>query len=424
MNQTNASASNSEDPASVISGDVISVSVIIVSRHRAALLPRCLASLAQQDHPALELIVVADPQGIAAAEATGLAAKRLAFDQANISAARNKGLSLAAGAVVAFIDDDAVAEPTWLSRLSAPFADPDVVAATGFVRGRNGISYQWRASEVDSHAQDHPLPDIGATYSGTEERAVKTQGTNCAFRSTALRQVGGFDPAYRFFLDEADVNLRLAPLGKTAVVPGAEVVHGYAASARRRTDRVPLSLHEIAASTAVFLRRHAGPAHLERGWLRLQGEQAARVAGLLAGKRIDAAAQATLMTSLAMGWAEGLARPLPTLLAMPDSAAPFQPLAGTGPRPGRIFAGRLWQRRRLMAKAAAFVVEGGVATVLCFSLTPRAHRVSFGADGVWLQEGGVFGRSQRAGPRLRFARFATRVAEEIARIADCRPTAD
>ena len=54
-------------------------------------------------------------------------------------------------------DDDAVAEPTWLSRLSAPFANAKVVAATGFIRGRNGFSFQWQACEVDAQGIDHPL---------------------------------------------------------------------------------------------------------------------------------------------------------------------------------------------------------------------------------------------------------------------------
>ncbi|MCB2152739.1 MAG: glycosyltransferase, partial [Rhodobacteraceae bacterium] len=60
--------------------------------------------------------------------------------------ARNLGLAAAAGEIVAFIDDDAVPEPRWLARLTAPFADPGIAAAGGFVVGRNGISFQWRAS--------------------------------------------------------------------------------------------------------------------------------------------------------------------------------------------------------------------------------------------------------------------------------------
>lgn len=396
-------------------------SVIIVSRHRARALRRCLLSLAQQDHRAFEVIVVADPQGVTAAQAVGLPLKAIAFDEANISAARNLGLAQAAGEVVAFIDDDAVAEPTWLTRLCAGFDDADVIAATGFVRGRNGISYQWQACEVDALGQDHPLPPGAAIYGGTARRAVKTQGTNCAFRRNVLARIGGFDPALRFFLDEADVNLRLAGLGKTAVIPDAQVHHGFAASARRRADRVPLSLHEIAASVAVFLRRHA-PEALEGDSIAAIDHQSRRVARMLAERQITKAEAEGLNASLASGWDDGMARALADLPSVP-SGAEFLACPTAGPRKGQVLAGRIWQMSRLMTEASAAVARGEVVTVFCLSPTARAHRMQFTDQGIWLQTGGVFGWSTRAGPRLRLARFSTRVAEETARIAPFRPIA-
>ncbi len=398
------------------------VSVIVVSRHRAAALLRCVQGLLQQDHQGFEVIVVADPEALAAVAALGLAIRLVGFDAANISAARNAGLAQAAGAVVAFMDDDAVAEPTWLSRLVAPFGDARVAASTGFVIGRNGISFQWQATEVDCRGEDHPLPvpEGVSLHAGTAARAVKTQGTNCAFRSAALRQVGGFDPAYRFYLDEADVNLRLAALGVTAVVPGAQVHHGYEASDRRRADRVPLSLYEIAASTAVFLRRHAPEGPDYAGLVALQTREAARVEAHLAAGRIDRAAADRLMAGLAEGWSDGLDRALPPLAALVSAGVAFMALPGTGPRRGRVIAGRVWQRAQLMARARMALAGGAVVTVICLAPSPRAHRMAF-QDGIWLQEGGLFGWSTRSGPRLRLTSFARRVAEETGRIAPVRP---
>lgn len=398
-----------------------SASVIIVSRHRAAALARCLTGLAQQDHPRFEVIVVADP---AAAESVQhLPIKLIQFDEANISAARNLGLARAAAPLVAFIDDDAVPEPTWLTRLVAPFDDPQVVASTGYVIGRNGISLQWGASEVDSLGQDHPLTITGpVTRSGTPTRAVKTQGTNCSFRRDALLSIGGFDPAYRFFLDEADVNLRLARMGLTAIDPLALVHHGFAASDRRRADRVPTSLHEIGASTAVFLRRHAGDADLDREWARLHSHQSARVAAHRAARRITATEAEALLATLRDGWADGQRRPLPELGPLPVPDTTFLPLPDTGFRAGTVIAGRSWQKPRLMAKARKAVAAGKIATVICLSPTIRAHRISFDPAGIWLQQGGIFGRTDRAGPRFRLSGFAARVAEETARLAGIRPT--
>lgn len=403
-------------------------SVIVVSRHRPQALHRCIIALFQQDHPNFELIIIADPEGVAVAQATvaqaGQVAQVVCFDEANISAARNQGLLRAAGDVVAFIDDDAVAEPSWLTRLSAPFANPAVVAATGFVRGRNGISYQWQASEVDALAQDHPLAVTEpALFQGSAQRAVKTTGTNCAFRRTALLEIGGFDENLRFFLDEADVNLRLSARGPTAVVPGAEVHHGYEPSAHRRADRVPLSLFEIAASTAVFLRRHAPDCDLAHEWLRLQQNQAARLRSPQFSNRLNPQQTAALLTSLENGWQDGLARKTGAMVALPSPASPtFLPLLNTGPRMGIVLSGRVWQKARLLAKARQEVAAGRIATVICLAPTMRRHRVQFGADGVWLQSGGLFGQAARTGPRFRFIGFSVRVAEEIAQIATKRPT--
>ena len=397
-------------------------SVVVVSRERPGELVRCLTALAQQDHPAFEVVVVADPAGLDAAVRTGLALKAVAFDEANISAARNLGLAQAAGEVVAFIDDDACAEPTWLSRLVAPFADARVVQATGFVRGRNGISFQWRASTVDRFGEDHALDvpeDRVSLHEGSGARAVKTVGTNCAFRAAALRAAGGFDPAFRFFLDEADVNLRLAARGGlTAVVPLAQVHHAFAASARRRADRVPLSLVEIGASTAVFLRRHAPEASGALPEAVLRRERARLWRHLLRG-RIGPLRMRALMAGLRAGWAEGLER-RSVLEPLPGSPAPFAPLPGTGPREGLVLVTDRAGRAAALDEARRAAAER-VVTVLVLSPGFRRHRHGFTDGGFWLQEGGVQGKANRNGPVFWRVSAEMRGEKERRRLVPLRP---
>ncbi|MDT8857691.1 glycosyltransferase family 2 protein [Paracoccaceae bacterium Fryx2] len=397
----------------------LAASVIIVSRHRPAALCRCLTGLSQSDHPRFEVIVVADPVGVTAVRAGGWPVKLATFDEPNISAARNVGLGLASAPVVAFIDDDAVPEPTWLSRLVAPFSDGRVMQAGGFVRGRNGISFQWRAMEVDAAGQDHPLAVAAGVslHAGNARRAVKTQGTNCAFRRDDLLAIGGFDPGYRFYLDEADVNLRLAARGLTAVVPGAEVHHGFAASARRRADRVPTDLTDIGASIAHFLRRHGDG---DPDALRChRAQHRARLLRLMVEGRIEPRDVRWLMASLAAGMAEP--PPGRALLPLTPSPLPLLPLPGTGPRPGRVIAGRIWQGATLRARAEAAVAAGEVVTVLNLSPTARAHYLAFQPGGYWMQRGGLFGRSDRAAPRVQPCGFHARVDRETRRTAPQRP---
>lgn len=398
------------------------VSVIVVSRGRPEALMRCLTGLAQQDHANFEVIVVADPAACAAVRASALVLKLATFDQANIALARNLGLGLASAPVVAFIDDDAVPEPTWLGRLTAPFANPEVVQAGGFVRGRDGISMQWQAVEVDSEGWDHALTVDGSAVSlhpGSAARAVKTQGTNCAFRRDDLLAIGGFDPCFHYYLDDADVNLRLAARGGlTAVVPLAQVHHGFAASDRRSPDRVPHSLTEIGASIACFLRRHGGDTAATTRHL---AGQRARVLRLMQDGRIEPRDVARLMASLASGLVEGARRPLAALQPLVATPLPLVALPGCAPRVGCVLAGRIWQGRSLARRARAAVAQGKIVTVFCLDPSIRRHHHVFCPEGYWWQGGGLFGQAERCGRWFRWWRFGARVRAECRRIVALRP---
>jgi O-antigen biosynthesis protein len=405
------------DGAAVSKG--LRASVIIVSRHRAAALARAVCALRQQSAPDIELIVVADPAACAGLAGQG-DVKIIPFDQPNISAARNLGIAHAAGDLALFIDDDAVPEPTWAARLIAAFDSADVVAATGFVRGRSGISYQWQACAVDHLGQDHPLdvPQTPSLHQGTRARTVKTQGTNCAFRLSALRAIGGFDPAFAFYLDEADVNLRIAPLGRTMIVPDAQVHHGFLASARRQANRVPVTLFDIAASTAVFLRKHAGP-DAELGREGMFAAQTARIASLRASGKVTAVQAQALRESLDAGWQAGMARPCGAAQTF-GAAAPFLPLLGAGPRQSVVIFGWVWAQKALHRRAATALAQGQIVTVICLAPSLRRHKMQFLPQGYWWQEGGIWGRSDRDISALFWRGFAARAAKETARIAPYR----
>ncbi|MGR3792490.1 glycosyltransferase family 2 protein [Vannielia sp. SX4] len=401
-------------------------SVIIVSRGRAAELRRNLPAFRFQTHRDFELILVADPAGLAVARELNLSQrmKLVEFDEANISAARNLGLAQAAAPLVAFIDDDATPEPPWLSRLLAPFSDPSVIASTGFVRGRNGISMQWQGVATDETGADIAL-DVNEleTTLWPSARCVKTHGTNCAFRRSALAAIGGFDPAFRFFLDETDVTHRLAPSGgQTAIVPRAQVHHGFAANASRRANRAPTDLHQIGRSAALFLRRHCPAPRRAEALDTLRQGQAERVARYRKQGRLSAAEEAPLMASLEAGITEGMAAPLTDPAPLTAAESPFKPFPqGSGPTAHELRSCGLIGFRRALARARADAASGQkVITLLRLSRTPRKHASWFDPAGVWVQRGGLFGRSLRSDPPFRLWRRAARIARERARIATFR----
>ncbi|WP_212522856.1 glycosyltransferase family 2 protein [Actibacterium sp. MT2.3-13A] len=403
------------------------VSVVVVSHDRPAALRLCLTGLRYLDHPEFEVIVAADRTGLEAVAAIGLAqvVKSVHVPARGISAARNAGLAQAAGEVVAFIDDDAVPEPSWLRHLAAPFSDPQVAAAGGYVRGRNGISFQWRGRTVDPTGRHSPVALTGeapALLAGTPERAIKTEGTNMAFRRDLLAGMGGFDPGYTYFLDETDLNMRLARRGAvTALVPLAQVHHGFAASAWRNSARAPRTLYDIGASTARFLRKFAPEGTREAAAAGLRAEQRRRALQHMLRGTLEPRDVARLMASLERGLAEGATRPLPELPPLPGPASPFRPFPAHPAAPHAVLAGRPWQARALRRRAAEMAADGQRVTLFLFGPTALYHRMRFTPGGWWEQRGGLFGRSLRDGPLIAPQRFSSRLRAECHRLRAVRP---
>ena len=401
------------------------VSVIVVSRARPEALRRCLLAIAQLQYRSFEVVVVACPQGVAVANASAALSeiKCIAFDEANISAARNLGLKHAAGDIVAFVDDDAVPEPQWLHHLVAPAARADVAAMGGFVRARNGISFQYKARTLDAQGtpQEVEIDPFQATVLVPPKgRAIKTEGTNMAFRRDVLVDIGGFDPAFRFFLDETDVNMRLAQVGHaTALVPLAEVHHGFAASATRRQDRVPRDLFEIGASWAVFQRKYIPKADRPAHWRLQHTAERRRLLQHMVAGRLEPRDVRRLMNRLDAGYEDGQHRSFGAAQLPRHAMQPFRPVEFRR-REAKFTSVRGIRATAAIEAAVARVAAGSIETVLVLSRTALFHSVQFTLDGVWVQRGGLFGRANRDEPLFRFTTFRRRSQRERARIAAVR----
>lgn len=399
-----------------------SVSIVVVSRGRGESLTTCLCGLTRLLYAPYEIIVVSDAEGAAAVQAAGLIGlvKLVRFEEANISKARNLGIAEAAGEVIAFIDDDAVAEPTWLHHLVAGFDLPDVSAVGGYVRGRNGISYQWKARSVDDTGKAHDLSvrgDHPRVVNAPDGQAVKTEGTNMAFRADVLKRIGGFDEVFAFYLDETDLNLRLHQAGHvTAIAPLAEVHHAYAPSPRRRQNRAVTDLRDVGASTAVFLNKHCPEPYRAGAIADMRQEQIRRIwrqrrAGLLNNDEVQA-----LTRGLEEGFADGEARRFGQYARFATAPA-FLPFETRARGEHRVLAGRIWQRQRLISEAEALTAAGHTVSLFLFSPTLRRHRMRFVLPGYWLQQGGIWGRSRR--DRLPFSSltFRARLMKEQKRLS-------
>ncbi|MBX9750784.1 MAG: glycosyltransferase family 2 protein [Roseococcus sp.] len=121
------------------------ISVIIPTWNRAALLPETLDAVFAQTHPPLEVIVVDDGSTDQTAEMVteryGARVRLLQIANGGDLAARNAGLAVASGRLVAFCDSDDLWRPDFLAAMAALwFAEPRLRAAfADFVLLRDGV---------------------------------------------------------------------------------------------------------------------------------------------------------------------------------------------------------------------------------------------------------------------------------------------
>src|SRR5690242_993998 len=241
----------------------LSFSVVINTYNRAPLLRNAIASLLRLRHPRYEIVVVNGPS----LDDTDAVLRE--FEQhikirdcpeANLGKSRNIGVAASAGDIVAFMDDDATAEPNWLCELEPAYADPNVAVAGGFTRDHTGYGFQWKYMVSDWDGDSRSFDDRqAARLNGhlAPNGFLYPSGVNSSFRRSMLLEVGGFDEFHVYITDDSDLTLRLTERGYSVrCLPAAQVHHRFAASHTRTDENVPKSLYVVARSRGYFAARN------------------------------------------------------------------------------------------------------------------------------------------------------------------------
>ena len=170
--------------------------------------------------------VVADYQGQDTVTTT------LLKESVGVSRARNAGIRVARGGVIAFIDDDAIADRKWIENLLGTYREYDAIAVGGKVLP------QWLCQRPDY------LPEelywlVGTTHEGFADNRVaevrNTFGPNMSFKREVFEKVGEFNESLGFArkgnsyiqAEEPEFALRMKhKLGKGVIYnPDAIVYH-------------------------------------------------------------------------------------------------------------------------------------------------------------------------------------------------------
>jgi glycosyltransferase involved in cell wall biosynthesis len=191
-------------------GRAPSCSVVVCTRERPDGLRRCLNSLTIQDHPNFAVWVIDNAptdrstRQVVDSFSTDLDIHYVVEPRPGLSRARNAGLSSGLGGdVVAWLDDDEIADPLWLSELACVFdGRPEVVAASGaVVPAELNTSAQLWFEQFGGHSKGRGFtPDEFSPRTWSKQHPLYPLppfgvGANMAFRTEALLQLGGFDKA-------------------------------------------------------------------------------------------------------------------------------------------------------------------------------------------------------------------------------------
>ena len=221
---------------SIQPGDV-SVVICAYTEERWQELCAAIASVQSQTLPPCDIIVVIDHNPALLACARDTFTGVLVIDNhepRGLSGARNSGLAIAQGAVVAFMDEDATAAPDWLAQLTAAYADQSVWGVGGSIEPRwPGNRPRWFPAEFDWV--------VGCTYRGLPQTTAQVRnliGCNMSFRREVFGLLAGFRGGigrvgtHPVGCEETEVCIRLKqrqPQSRLLYEPRARVFHHVSA---------------------------------------------------------------------------------------------------------------------------------------------------------------------------------------------------
>lgn len=154
-------------------------------------LVRAVKSVERQSAPPSTLIVVIDHNDELLERAEARFDGHVVVPNAHrrgLSGARNTGVALATAPIVAFLDDDADADPDWLRAMGELLEDDSV----GGVGGR--VEPEWESGAPGWFPEEF-LWVVGCSYRGlpTDVAEIRNPiGANMAFRRHLLDEAGGF----------------------------------------------------------------------------------------------------------------------------------------------------------------------------------------------------------------------------------------
>lgn len=211
-------------------------SIILVGYNSAAWLPRSLSALMRQDYPAgFEVIFVDNGSCDHSADLV-----RCDFPNVRViesghnggyAGGNNLGAASARGEVLAFINPDTCAEPTWLMELVRPLVRDRSIGIT-----TSKIVLMDESETINACGNDISLSGITTCHAaGTaagdvnaDEDVPAVSGAACAIWRELFLRLGGFDDQFFMYLEDTDLSWRVRLAGyRCRLAARSLVAHDY-----------------------------------------------------------------------------------------------------------------------------------------------------------------------------------------------------
>lgn len=191
----------------------VSVSVVVTTYNRHALLMRALEALDVQSFPKSKFEIIVVDDGSTDSTSRVVQGRLRAWKNVRylpkkhegLGHGRNAGIAAARGELIAFTDDDVIPDTRWVESLWKTYTRTHAEGIEGRVTTDS-------PRRLFGSAPENP---VGGKYIGC----------NSAYTKKVLAQVGGYDPRFFWVRDDSDMAFRVLKKGRIAFAPDAIVYH-------------------------------------------------------------------------------------------------------------------------------------------------------------------------------------------------------
>jgi glycosyltransferase involved in cell wall biosynthesis len=253
----------------------ISISVVICTRDRPALIRRAIESVAQQDYPHFDVLVVDQSSSDDTQQIVDELMEQypcvhyLHLNEVGVSRSYNVGISSTNGEILAFTDEDCAVAPNWLEAIGQAFTREPYVQV---VFGQVLLPPELLARDgVDGIT---PMLPFTQRRRMSQRDGFQVFGMGCSFaaRRTVCRQIGGFDEILCYggplkCSQDFDFEYRVYRSGGTILLEPEVIVYHYGF---RSLPQWGSSQKTYAWGDGAFYMKHVRSGDLLATWLLAQ----------------------------------------------------------------------------------------------------------------------------------------------------------